>query len=357
MSLEVNSGVTIYQISGGWMSGASTAYTSPAGSSTSIVFSGESNIGIGSTGTLVTPEDVNPSYDGVRSKRKTPERPAILDKKFSPEIFIKFVKSKLSSLEQLEVEFAINKMGRMLMAAKEIQQTALHEQLALRLAIAVREQEARAIGCGRSLNKTVIKKYITKVEDRVVKFDKFENFPRVVPAEVAAKIKAVQATAVFDEYHILYVDYTSETLETNKRKIEKKDPVLFGCFSFQPDIMYFIIDWIDKYCDLTLSKLIGEIQVDDPEFKLDMIPQIDQSYVDKLIQEVIDRDARLRGTTPKNYKALMAEEDRLAEIKPIVADPEIGTEPLPPLVTERVITGLMAKIVKGLRRKKDGEIT
>lgn len=105
------------------------------------------------------------------------------------------------------------------------------------------------------------------------------------------------------------VVHTGEVVKTNKEKIREKDPILFGRFSFTPNTYYYITDWVDKYCDLTLVKLVDTLKVTDPEFELDFIPEIDDKYVKKIMQEVDDRVKRLSMTKPSNFVGLMREED------------------------------------------------
>jgi hypothetical protein len=78
---------------------------------------------------------------------------------------------------------------------------------------------------------------------------------------------------------------------------------------YEPDKYYFIIDWIDEYCDLTLDKFIATIKKDDPEYDLDKIDDITPELLQKLVQESKDRHTRLQGTKRENYKELMEKED------------------------------------------------
>ena len=66
---------------------------------------------------------------------------------------------------------------------------------------------------------------------------------------------------IFDELYVVFTDYTGK----EERKVEKerrdKDPILFGVFknnAVVADRFYFLGDWVDEYCDLTLDKLIDQ---------------------------------------------------------------------------------------------------
>lgn len=39
----------------------------------------------------------------------------------------------------------------------------------------------------------------------------------------------------------------------------KKDPILFGVIR-NSDKLYYIADWVDEYCDLTLEKMFETLQ-------------------------------------------------------------------------------------------------
>ncbi|MDU7184950.1 MAG: hypothetical protein E6294_02830, partial [Klebsiella sp.] len=65
----------------------------------------------------------------------------------------------------------------------------------------------------------------------------------------------------FDEFFIVFTDYTGEKEREVKKERIEKDPILFGAFLNEEtkvvaDRFYFLGDWIDEYCDLTLDKMI-----------------------------------------------------------------------------------------------------
>jgi len=229
-----------------------------------------------------------------------------------PKVFFKFIKSKLGEVEQEALKLRLNKLKRLVVSAEDLGQQALFEQLSLQLSIALKEQEAAACGYSRRIPKEVIDRFIKRgMTGKVIKFSTLDKFPRTIPANVAKKIKTCQDTLIFDTFHILFIDYTGEKeLKTNKEKIREKDPILFGAFSFAPDTLYYILDWVDPYCDLTLSKLLEEIQIDDPTFELELVPEVDDEYLKSIVTEVKNRHDRLANTKPSNYKDLMVEEDQ-----------------------------------------------
>ena len=66
---------------------------------------------------------------------------------------------------------------------------------------------------------------------------------------------------IFDELYVIFTDYTGK----EERKVEKerrdKDPILFGVFKNDGNVadrFYFLGDWVDEYCDLTLDKMVEQ---------------------------------------------------------------------------------------------------
>ena len=97
-------------------------------------------------------------------------------------------------------------------------------------------------------------------EEQVVKFYKecqkgleltwIRNFIRVIPKKAADKKKEADALDVFDNYCILHFDPKKKAY-----KEEEKDPILFGVIRGSRKL-YYIADWVDEYCDLTLDQFI-----------------------------------------------------------------------------------------------------
>lgn len=229
----------------------------------------------------------------------------------NPKLYFTYVKSKFTTIEQEVLKKNLTKLKKLIVLSKEMNQQAYYESLCLELAKIIREQEVQVLGYDKKLDISIIEKFRYQVKDNCIKFESLEKFPRIIPKKVRSIIKRVQDLKVFDELYVLYIDYAGETIKTNKERIKEKDPILFGRFSFDSNTVYYITDWVDKYCDLTLIKLIDTLKITDPEFELDSIPEIDDKYVKKIMKEVDDRVKRLSITRPSNFVGLMGEEDRV----------------------------------------------
>lgn len=102
--------------------------------------------------------------------------------------------------------------------------------------------------------------YFVKKTEKGVRLDYIENFVRPIPKEVAEIKKKADSLLVFDNYCILHYDpelksykQTKEQEEELRRK--KSDPILFGMINGSRNL-YYITDWIDEYCNLTLEEFV-----------------------------------------------------------------------------------------------------
>lgn len=97
--------------------------------------------------------------------------------------------------------------------------------------------------------------------ERGIKLDYIKNFTRPLPQDVVSKIERVNQLEVFDNYVVLYYDPDGKIYkETAREEAKRKDPIVFGVIAGSTKL-YYIADWVDEYCDLTLEKFIDAIGV------------------------------------------------------------------------------------------------
>lgn len=222
----------------------------------------------------------------------------------NPGLYFRFMKSKLTKLQAENLKKRLKKLQALITDAEDLKQDGYAEELAKMMAIVVREQEAFVCGITMAIEKNIVTKFMAQVKDSVVKFDKLESFPRPIPKAKKTKILACQKRGLFDEYHILYTDYVNEKIKSTKEKIIEKDPICFGTYKYQPDKLYFICDWIDEFCDLTLDKIVDKAEV------IIETPDLDKRYIQKLKTDVSRRHDVLKATNAKNYLQLAELESR-----------------------------------------------
>lgn len=122
-----------------------------------------------------------------------------------------------------------------------------------------KEEKLIEMGITTYIYKDTIEDYIENVADKTVKIVELSRYMREVPDELVETIEKTKE--LFDEFYVVFTDYTGK----EERKVEKerrdKDPILFGVFknnSNVADRFYFLGDWVDEYCDLTLDKMVEQ---------------------------------------------------------------------------------------------------
>lgn len=123
----------------------------------------------------------------------------------------------------------------------------------------VKEEKLIEMGITTYVYKDVVEDYIENVADKIVKIIELSRYMREVPDELVDVVEKTKD--IFDQFYVVFTDYTGK----EERKIEKerrdKDPILFGVFKNNTtvsDRFYFLGDWVDEYCDLTLDKMVEQ---------------------------------------------------------------------------------------------------
>lgn len=295
----------------GWAEITGTAATGGYSNEYRIVVNGQ-------TGTQTVVSLPSYSEDDWKSKGDVDTKPDTAKptpKRISPKLYFTYVKSKLQKNELRELKTRLGRLQTLTKDAFDIGQKGLFEEYAKSLVMAVRESEAVVCGFDRFVERKDIEKFQsiakeTNAYKSPVYFKTLEEFPRSVPSQVKTKIQSVKQKGIFDSLHVLYLDYTHEEVKTNKEKIREKDPVLFGQFSYDKNKFFYITDWTDEYCDLTLKEFVSKLRTDDPHYLINHVPDIDNSFIRKMRKEVDERQVRLESTKASNYRSLMSEEDK-----------------------------------------------
>lgn len=261
-----------------------------------------------STGNTISITNIQERLDDL-SNKLYPEK-ITTTRDINPRLYFKFVKSKLTKIQQEKLKERIKKLTSFIKYAQETDQLALYEESSKQILQCIKEQEIDILGVHHYVSKDLIEKFINKVRDKVIKFKQLSEFPRIIPVNVRKKLKTLQNKNLFDEYWIVYTDYTpaKEEIKSTKQKIIEKDPILFGRLNISSDKFYFIADWEDEYCDLTFDKLVEASSKFESDFSLPTISKIDDKYIEKLKREIEDRKEKLKNTNRSNFKDLARSE-------------------------------------------------
>lgn len=189
-----------------------------------------------------------------------------MEKKWDPNEYFSYIKSKKQVCNDEFLDKFYNVIEEQLSKAVAIKQNAMVKKLAFTLKTVEKEHTLSKYGIDTFVYKDDIQEFIKMVENKVVKIIDLEFYPRTIPDEVYEKLKELQDNKVFDNYYVVFTDYTNEAGKAVAVERRRKDPILFGTFEKKidgiwniHDRFYYIADWEDEYCDLTLSKMVTEM--------------------------------------------------------------------------------------------------
>lgn len=155
---------------------------------------------------------------------------------------------------------AIHLMKKSEITGQKLAQT----KLAFHVKSIIKEREIIKLGINTFIYRDDIEFYIENVKDSVVKIIELENYEREIPDDVINAISLVKDK--FDVLYVLFTDYTGESERQVEKARREKDPIIFGAFKNESngaliERFYFIADWEDEFCDLTLNKLVNDLQL------------------------------------------------------------------------------------------------
>jgi hypothetical protein len=146
-------------------------------------------------------------------------------------------------------------------------QVALKEKLARGMFVNKYEAELYANGYYYVVSEKQIIDFANKTE-KGVELIYLKNFARPLPDKVVKKLIEADSLEVFDNYAVLTYDpKDKDKIETETEREKRKDPILFGLISGS-DKLYYITDWIDEYCDLTLAQFVDTLDITKKDLKM-----------------------------------------------------------------------------------------
>lgn len=169
-----------------------------------------------------------------------------------------FTSVKNSAEELTIVKNRVDGYVKALEKLNSLGQTALYETMKVEVEIHKAEAQLDAIGMKKYITEDSIIQFIRKSE-KSLRLDWIKNFVRMIPDDVADKKIKADERHIFDNYVILHYDPNNTGRElTTEEKEKMLDPILFGVLVGSRKL-YFIGDWIDEHCDLTLNEVIKHL--------------------------------------------------------------------------------------------------
>ena len=211
--------------------------------------------------------------------------------KITPSQYFDFIKNAKNNIT---TEALKNSYGTFISLAekyKKLGQTESMKKLCFLANVMTKEEKLIEMGITTFVYRDVIEDYIENVADKTVKIIELSRYMREIPDELVDTIE--KSKDIFDELYVVFTDYTGK----EERKVEKerrdKDPILFGVFKNDGNVadrFYFLGDWVDEYCDLTLDKMVEQYKNKkgvSPKVETS-IPQNGEELVELLKQYKID---------------------------------------------------------------------
>ena len=240
---------------------------------------------------------------------KTKEEPK--EVQLDPQDYFDYIKSMKETMTD---EFLDNlhkvitkQIGKAMVTGQNLQA----RRLAYSLGILSKEHELVKRGINVYVLRENIEKFINEVADKAVKVVDLEFYPREIPDAIFERVQELKKDNVFDNYYIVFTDYTGETTKEVTQERKRRDPILFGTFEHKIDNIwnicdrfYFIGDWEDEYCDLTLTKMVQKMSEKGIEIVNELaLPEVTEesvrAYVNKLEEADEQNRFRIRNNAPK----------------------------------------------------------
>lgn len=219
------------------------------------------------------PKKKKGNLDGANDPSK---RLAIL----KPTVVYRFIKDRFKPIERKHLEKRFNLICEILQNANITKQTALIEKIKDKFDPFIREQELLSCGINTYIHEKTLEAFVKSVKNKIIKITPIANYVRIIPKKVQKRLEEVQNKKLFDSYVVVHTDPNDTSVE--KTKAEKKDPILFGLIKGS-DKYYFIADWIDELCSLTISQIIETLDLEKEDYKLP--EDVNQTFIDMLLND------------------------------------------------------------------------
>lgn len=183
--------------------------------------------------------------------------------KMDPQDYFDYIKERKNKCSDEFLTNFYTVVEEQLKKAVMIGQDAMVRKLDFALKVTEKEHELLKRGIDTFVYSEDIEAYIQSVDNKVVKIIDLEFYPRTIPDEIAEVVASLKEDKIFDNFYVVFTDYTGEVEKKVSKVNRKKDPIIFGTFEQKingiwniHDRFYYIGDWEDEYCDLTLSKMV-----------------------------------------------------------------------------------------------------
>ena len=183
----------------------------------------------------------------------------------SPYEYFQNMKGKLQTMDDEKLEKVYKNAIYLAERYNKTGQTKGLRKLKFHIESIVKEKQILEAGINKFVYRSDIEEYIQDVADKQVVILDLKSYERNLPDEIIEALEKVKD--LFDEFYVICTDYTGEMSRKVQEERREKDPILFGAFLDREknainERFYYIGDWVDDYCDLTLDKMVAEMKED-----------------------------------------------------------------------------------------------
>lgn len=183
----------------------------------------------------------------------------------SPYEYFQNMKGKLQTMDDEKLEKVYRNAIYLAERYNKTGQTKGLRKLKFHIESIVKERQILNAGINKFVYRSDIEEYIQDVADKQVVILDLKSYERNLPDEIIEALEKVKG--LFDEFYVVCTDYTGEMARRVQEERREKDPILFGAFLDREknainERFYYIGDWVDDYCDLTLDKMVAEMKED-----------------------------------------------------------------------------------------------
>lgn len=194
---------------------------------------------------------------------KTFDNLELKDKELNPQEYFNLIKDRKHEITDEQLIKVYDNCLHLLNKYKITNQRKAMAKLIFHLECIEKEREIVSMGINRFVYRDDIEYYIDRIASDVVKIIEIENYEREIPNEIVNIVEKV--SGLFDQLYVVFTDYTGKVEREVEKERRKKDPILFGTFQDTNsrtiiDRFYYLGDWVDEYCDLTLDKMVNEVK-------------------------------------------------------------------------------------------------
>lgn len=222
-------------------------------------------------------------------------------RELNPSEYFEIVKSRKQKITDEDLLRIYDNCLELLNKYKKTGQIVGMRKLLFHLESIEAEREIVRMGITTFIYRDDIDEYIDNIAKDTVKLIELEKYEREIPDDIVAIIEQVRGK--FDQLYVLFTDYTGKVERQVEKSRRQKDPILFGTFQNERtetviDRFYFLGDWEDEYCDLTLDKMVNEVEASQ---KRNIVRTINTPGDIEELKEQLDQLVPSRGTFRINH--------------------------------------------------------